>query len=68
MPIDWILAVGDRSPGSAGFAVETARATEVFFLRAADVPDCITDALGTTEVGNAGALKRKLPKAHPLYT
>jgi hypothetical protein len=60
--------VGSISPGSAGFAVDGARATWPYYCGYLDMPDAFIELLGTTEYDKSdGRLKRKLPKAHPQY-
>lgn len=66
--MDFLEQVASRSPGSAGFALDGARATWPYFVNSFEVEAALTEILGGTETAKSdGRLKRKLPKAHPHY-
>jgi hypothetical protein len=70
VPVVYLEAVGSRSPGSAGFALDQGRASLSYYVNPLQAPlsDVLTDILGGTEYDKSdGRLKRKLPRAHPLH-
>ncbi len=59
----------ELSPSTAGFSATNGRAVMQILIDAADYlpEDVLPDLLGDTRFGSAGRLRRRPPKAHPLY-
>jgi hypothetical protein len=69
MVINYVEQVRSQSPGTAGFALDGARASWQYDVGPFDVADALVDVLGTTDtaVSADGRMTRKLPKAHPQF-